>query len=43
MAHEATETVVEIRDLEKTFRIGFWRKQVAAVRHASFAVQRLTW
>lgn len=40
MASEAAETVVEIRDLEKTFRIGFWRKQVAAVRHASFAVQR---
>jgi ABC-2 type transport system ATP-binding protein len=40
MADRAAETVVEIRDLEKTFRIGFWRKKVAAVRHASFSVHR---
>ena len=39
-AESAAETVVSIEGLEKTFRIGFWRKRVAAVRHASFAVQR---
>jgi ABC-2 type transport system ATP-binding protein len=40
MGSVSEETVVEISGLEKTFRIGFWRKQVAAVRHASFSVQR---
>ena len=40
MGSVSTETVVEISGLAKTFRIGFWRKQVAAVRQASFSVER---
>ena len=34
------ETVLEVEDLHKVFRIGFFRKRVEAVRGTSFTVQR---
>ena len=36
----STETVLEVSDLHKTFRIGFFRKRVEAVRGVSFTVER---
>ena len=35
-----SETVLEVRDLHKTFHIGFLRKRVEAVRGVSFEVKR---
>ncbi len=32
--------IVQVKDLHKTFHIGFWRKRVDAVRGISFAVER---
>lgn len=40
MSQTPPETVVSVNDLKKTFRIGFLRKRVDAVRGASFSVQR---
>jgi ABC-2 type transport system ATP-binding protein len=34
------ETILEVRDLQKTFRIGFMRKRVQALRGVSFEVKR---
>jgi ABC-2 type transport system ATP-binding protein len=34
-----TDTILTVRDLEKTFRIGFFRKRVDAVRGVSFEVR----
>jgi ABC-2 type transport system ATP-binding protein len=34
----STETVLEITDIAKTFRTGFWRKKVEAVRQVSFSI-----
>ena len=34
------EAIVEVKDLHKTFRIGFFRKKVEAVRGVSFEVRR---
>ncbi|MCG8555164.1 MAG: ABC transporter ATP-binding protein [Proteobacteria bacterium] len=36
----AGDSVLEVRDLHKTFRIGFFRKPVHAVRGISFSVRR---
>lgn len=39
--HEAdVESVIEVRGLEKTFQVGFWRKKVHAVRGIDFEVRR---
>jgi ABC-2 type transport system ATP-binding protein len=35
-----TDIVLRADGLAKTFRLGFWRKRIEAVREASFAVQR---
>src|SRR3569832_2283174 len=35
-----TDKVMEIQDLHKTFRIGFFRKRVEAVRGVGFEVKR---
>ncbi|HTM45298.1 MAG TPA: ABC transporter ATP-binding protein [Polyangiaceae bacterium] len=35
-----SSTLIEVRNLEKTFRIGFWMRRVKAVRGISFSVQR---
>ena len=35
-----SETVLEVENLEKVFRIGFFRKRVEAVRGTSFSVRR---
>lgn len=40
MTQTEPEVVVSVNDLKKTFRIGFMRKRVDAVRGASFSVQR---
>jgi ABC-2 type transport system ATP-binding protein len=37
---EGAEAVVEVKDVYKTFRLGFWRKKVEAVRGVSFEVRR---
>lgn len=34
------ESVIEVRGLEKTFQVGFWRKKVHAVRGIDFEVRR---
>jgi ABC-2 type transport system ATP-binding protein len=39
-AQPSNEVVLEIKDLRKTFHIGFFRKRVEAVRGISFAVRR---
>jgi ABC-2 type transport system ATP-binding protein len=36
----SSEVVLEVRDLHKTFRLGFMRRRVDAVRGVSFEVQR---
>jgi ABC-2 type transport system ATP-binding protein len=36
----STDTVLEIDDIAKTFRTGFFRKKVEAVRSVSFSIQR---
>ncbi len=36
----AAETVLEIRDVHKTFKIGFFRKRIEAVRGISFKLER---
>lgn len=36
----SAETILEVKDLHKTFRIGFFRKRVEAVRGVSFEVKR---
>lgn len=36
----SSEVVLEINDIAKTFRTGFFRKKVPAVRAVSFAIQR---
>jgi len=36
----ASEPVVRVRDLEKTFRIGFFRKRIEAVRGVDFEVRK---
>jgi ABC-2 type transport system ATP-binding protein len=36
----SAEIILEIRDLHKTFRIGFFRKRIEAVRGISFEVKR---
>lgn len=35
-----SERVVKVERIRKTFRVGFWRKRVEAVREASFSVRR---
>jgi ABC-2 type transport system ATP-binding protein len=34
------ETILEVKDLQKTFRIGFFRKRIEAVRNVGFEVKR---
>jgi ABC-2 type transport system ATP-binding protein len=36
----ATDTILEVNDLHKTFRIGFLRKRIEAVRGVTFSVKR---
>ena len=36
----STDTILEVDDLHKTFRIGFFRKRIEAVRGVSFQVKR---
>jgi ABC-2 type transport system ATP-binding protein len=36
----SAETILEVSDLHKTFRIGFFRKRIEAVRGVSFEVKR---
>ncbi len=35
-----TDTVLSVRDIAKTFHVGFWRRKVHAVRGVSFEVRR---
>jgi ABC-2 type transport system ATP-binding protein len=36
----SSETILEVKDLQKTFRIGFFRKRIEAVRDVSFEIKR---
>ena len=40
MSTPAQDTVLAVNDLYKTFRIGFFRKKVEAVRGVGFEVKR---
>src|SRR4051812_48543593 len=39
-AETEAERLIEVKDLSKTFRVGFFRKQVDAVKGVSFDVRR---
>lgn len=40
MTEQSDTPVIEVESLKKTFRVGFWRKKVEAVKEVSFSVHR---